>query len=403
MGEMKLPEGWKVVKIKDITELITKGTTPTTIGYNYTNEGVNFVKIESITNNGEFLIDKMAHISEECNNKMIRSQLKENDIVFSIAGAIGRTAMVNKEILPANTNQALAIIRLNTDEVSTEFLLKCLRSEYIFKQFEKKKQGVAQLNLSLKDISELELMYPSKLEQKNIVTILNRAQKAIDKRRESLRLLDELTKSRFIEMFGDPIKNNKGWDKIEIGDMFQIKTGATPSRKENVYWENGNIPWVKTTELKEYVITETEEYITEEGFNNSSVNMLPKNTILVAMYGQGKTRGMTGKLGIEATTNQACAAILPNENENMDFVWYQLRLLYNDLRDLGRGGNQPNLNTNLVKGYELIFPPIELQNQFSAFVNQVDKLKFEMQQSLTELENNFNSLMQKAFNGELFN
>ncbi|MGU9540024.1 restriction endonuclease subunit S, partial [Clostridium tepidum] len=178
-------------------------------------------------------------------------------------------------------------------------------------------------------------------------------------------------------MFGDPIQNNKGWDKIAIGNKFQIKTGATPSRKENVYWENGSIPWVKTTELKEYVITETEEYITEEGFNNSAVNMLPKDTILVAMYGQGKTRGMTGKLGINATTNQACAAILPNEDENMDFIWYQLRLLYNDLRDLGRGGNQPNLNTNLVKGYELIFPPIELQNQFADFVKQVDKLKFE--------------------------
>ncbi len=155
-------------------------------------------------------------------------------------------------------------------------------------------------------------------------------------------------------MFGDPVTNPKGLDKRGIGELFEIKTGATPSRKENKYWENGTIPWVKTTELKEVVISETEEYITEEGFNNSSVNLLPQNTVLIAMYGQGKTRGMTGKLGIESTTNQACAAILPNGKDNMDFVWHQLRLLYDDLRDLGRGGNQPNLNTNIIKEYKLI-------------------------------------------------
>ena len=203
-------------------------------------------------------------------------------------------------------------------------------------------------------------------------------------------------------MFGDPVSNPKGLNKIGVGERFEIKTGSTPSRKENSFWENGMIPWVKTTELKEYTIYKTEEYITEEGFNNSSVNLLPKNTVLIAMYGQGKTRGMTGKLGIEATTNQACAAILPNNKDNMDFIWYQLILLYEDLRDLGRGGSQPNLNTNLIKVYKLMFPTIELQNQFASFINQVDKLKFEMESSLKELEDNFNALMQRAFKGELF-
>ena len=204
-------------------------------------------------------------------------------------------------------------------------------------------------------------------------------------------------------MFGNPITNQKKLNKVKIGKVFEIKTGATPSRKNSQYWQGGTIPWVKTTELKENVIKKTEECITQTGFNKSSVNMLPINTVLIAMYGQGKTRGMTGKLGIKATTNQACVAILPNNKANMDFIWYQLRLLYNDLRELGRGGNQPNLNTNLIKEFKLIFPKIELQNQFSDFVKEIDKLKFEMEKSLKELENNFNSLMQKAFNGELFN
>lgn len=202
-------------------------------------------------------------------------------------------------------------------------------------------------------------------------------------------------------MFGDPVTNPEGWEKTNIGSKFEIKTGATPSRKENTYWENGNIPWVKTTELKEVVINETEEYITNEGYNKSSVNLLPKDTVLIAMYGQGKTRGMTGKLGIEATTNQACASILPNPEENMDFVWYQLKLSYEGLRNLGRGGSQPNLNTDLIKSYELIFPPMELQDRFVEFIKKVDKLKFEVETSLKQLEERLNSFNIKGIQREI--
>ena len=102
----------KKVKLGDIATTITKGTTPTTIGFDFVDKGINFVKIESISDNGSFLKEKFGHIEEHCNKKMQRSQLQENDVLFSIAGAIGRVAIVNKEILPANTNQALAIIRI---------------------------------------------------------------------------------------------------------------------------------------------------------------------------------------------------------------------------------------------------------------------------------------------------
>ena len=238
-------------------------------------------------------------------------------------------------------------------------------------------------------------------QQIKIANILDQAQELIDKRKAQIEALDELIQSVFYDMFGDPIQNPKGFNKKAIGKEFEIKTGATPSRKDETYWDNGTIPWVKTTELKEVVIYDTDECITELGFNNSSVNLLPKNTLLIAMYGQGKTRGMTGKLGIEATTNQACAALLPTDKNNQDFIWIQLRCLYEELRNLGRGGNQPNLNTNLIKSFEILFPPIELQNQFAEIVENIEKQKELLNECLVELENNFNSLMQRAFSGEL--
>ena len=103
------------IKLGDIATVITKGTTPTSIGFNFEENGINFIKIESIDENGTFLPDKFSHINSKCNGKLKRSQLQENDILFSIAGVIGRTAIITKDILPANTNQAVAIIRLRKD------------------------------------------------------------------------------------------------------------------------------------------------------------------------------------------------------------------------------------------------------------------------------------------------
>ena len=102
-------------KLNDITEKITKGTTPTTVGFSYENYGINFIKIESINDDGSLNFKMLSHINKSCYEKLSRSQLQEGDILFSIAGAIGKIAIVNKEILPANTNQALAIIRIKNN------------------------------------------------------------------------------------------------------------------------------------------------------------------------------------------------------------------------------------------------------------------------------------------------
>lgn len=386
----------KRVRIGDLGNIYT-GNTPSKKNMEfYDSEDIMFIKPDIL----EFNISKIEKANEYISEKAREKAriIPKGSLLVSCIGNIGKLGINNEEVA---FNQQINAIVHNDKIISSKYLA------YVLKYNQKKLESIANTAvvpiINKNQFSEFELLIHEDLEiQNKIVDILDKSQELIDKRKEQIEALDELVKSQFIEMFGD-IKNNPiGWEKIKIGDVFEIKTGATPSRKENKYWDNGTIPWIKTTELKEIVINNSEEYITEEGFNKSSVNLLPKNTILIAMYGQGKTRGMTGKLGIEATTNQACAAILPNPKENMDFIWYQLKLSYEDLRDLGRGGSQPNLNTNLIKSYQLIFPPMELQNKFVKFTKQVDKLKFEMEKSLKELEDNFNSLMQKAFKGELF-
>ena len=216
----------KKVRLGDIATVITKGTTPTTLGYNFVDDGVNFVKIESITENGEFLTEKFAHITDECDRKLSRSQLQRNDLLFSIAGAIGRTAIVTEEILPANTNQALAIIRVPEGVVDYSYLKFVLQSPDIVEQFEKKKQGVAQLNISLKDIGDFVIPLRTAEEQKSIVATMDKVSGLIALRKEQLAKLDQLVKSRFIELFGDRYTNDKKWDNkplYECADFYNGK------------------------------------------------------------------------------------------------------------------------------------------------------------------------------------
>lgn len=178
-------------------------------------------------------------------------------------------------------------------------------------------------------------------------------------------------------MFGDPHNNTKYTYK-NVGDFTTVTSGGTPDRKNIEYWKNGNIPWVKTTELQNNELTNVEEFITQKGLDESSAKMMPIGTLLIAMYGQGKTRGMTAYLGIEASTNQACACILPSKVINQKFLWYYFILSYDKLRDLAKGGNQPNLNGNMIKDFPVLMPPIEMQNEYVSFVQQIDKSKFEI-------------------------
>jgi len=152
---------WPVMKLGDLCELITKGTTPTSVGFNFTDTGINFVKVESINGNGQFIPAKFAHISTECHESLNRSQLREGDVLFSIAGALGRTAVVSAEILPANTNQALAILRLKPEaEVIPQFLEYLLLTDIAKVQSAQSTTGVAQQNISLGQLSEYSLPVP---------------------------------------------------------------------------------------------------------------------------------------------------------------------------------------------------------------------------------------------------
>jgi len=158
MGEV--PEGWEVKKLGELTHVITKGTTPTTFGRPFTEEGIHFVKVESVDNQGAIREEKLAYIDEETHALLKRSQLAKNDILYSIAGAIGRVALVPERILPANTNQALAIIR-PSDPLLVPYLYLSIRSTEFVNFSLGRVVQTAQANVSLSVLSAAPIVVPA--------------------------------------------------------------------------------------------------------------------------------------------------------------------------------------------------------------------------------------------------
>ncbi len=238
-------------------------------------------------------------------------------------------------------------------------------------------------------------------EQNRIVTILDKAQSLINKRKTQIEALDELVKSRFIEMFGDPVKNPMKLPKTPLSNIGQWKTGGTPSRSNSEYY-NGNIPWLSSGELNNIYCFNSDEMITELAIKESSAKIIEKGSLLLGMYDTAALKSTINM--IECSCNQAIAYAKLDENlVNTIYVYYCIQIGKDFYKSQQRGVRQKNLNLSMVKELEILMPELKLQNQFADFVNQGNTLKFEMEKSLKELEDNFNSLMQKAFKGELFN
>ena len=328
----------------------------------------------------------------EAENK--RTNIKPNDLLITIVGTIGRVAIVPNSLTEFCVQRSVAVLKPKPEMVYNRFLMYYLQNMRPY--LEQESRGVAQKGIYLKQLSNLSIILPPLDEQRKIAAVLDKVSSLIAKRRQQLDKLDELIKARFVEMFGG-IHNSLDFPYLPIKDFTSVISGGTPDRNSPRYWNSGEIKWVKTTELQNKVINDTEEKITREGLENSSAKMVPANTILIAMYGQGKTRGMTGYLSVEASTNQACACILPSQKINQKYLWQYMILSYEKLRSLAKGGNQPNLNGAMIKNFPVLVPPIELQNQFAAFVEQTEKTKTAISRSLEKLETLKKALMQEYF------
>ena len=255
-------------------------------------------------------------------------------------------------------------------------------------------------NLKKEHLDNLLIPFPPLDEQKRIARILDAADALRAKRREALAQLDTLIQSTFLDMFGDPVTNPKGWIVTCVGDVTQMGTGSTPSRNHKNYF-GGSIPWVKSTEVNWGIVAATSECLSPDGVRAAKLKLYPKGSIVLALYGQGKTRGKCAVLGIDATINQACCALVPRDPSSTPYLFEFLKYSYHRLRGESRGGNQENLNMGIVRRFPVPVPPLDVQQRYANLAESIEKQRTSQRAHLAEFDTLFASLQARVFRGDL--
>jgi type I restriction enzyme S subunit len=217
-------------------------------------------------------------------------------------------------------------------------------------------------------LREMQIAFPEdKTEQSAIANVLASIERAVEVQARNIAALKELKAATMAKLFregmrDEPTKETQvgtipaSWDVVRLGEHCTMRSGGTPDRSVPQYW-GADIPWVKTAEIDYCAITDTGERISRAGLENSNAKVFPPGTVLMAMYGQGVTRGRVAVLGIEATTNQACAAFFPDETIDSAFLYAYFCHAYESLRELGHGANQRNLSIDLLAAVHVPRPP----------------------------------------------
>lgn len=321
--------------------------------------------------------------------------MKKGDVLF------GRRRAYQKKVGIAPFDGIFSahgmVLRPKADVVDPMFFPFFISSDIFLDEAIRVSVGSLSPTANWKDLRTLEFDLPSPGKQRELAGILSEAESLKGHYRKLLTTCDDAVKSQFIEMFGSPIRGTAKFDMAKLGDLASLSSGATPKRDHPEYY-GGDIPWVKTTEVAQGNVKSADEHITQAGLDNSSCRIIPAGTILMAMYGQGETRGKVAMLEIEAATNQACAAIECDSSKlNSLYAFHHLRMCYGDLRSKSKGGNQKNLSLAMLKRYLIVWPPLTLQQEFADFAASVDKSKFAVQKALDEL----NATTKKILNQEL--
>ena len=334
-------------------------------------------------------------ITDEAVGASATNKVPTGTVLLVTRTGVGKVAVAGVDLC---FSQDITALLPDKDRLDTAYLVHFLRTkqDYLLSMA----RGATIKGVTRNVVADLVIPLPPLPEQRRIAAILGQTDALRAKRREALAQLDRLAQSVFVEMFGDPETNPKNLRKSAISDIAEVSTGSTPSRGSGDFY-GGSIPWVKTTEVTGEVIHDTEEKLTEAGLRSIRGKLHPVNSILVAMYGQGQTRGRAALLALEASCNQACGVIRPSEHYLPRFMFAQLLLGYDRLRALGRGGNQENLNLQLLGAFEVLVPPLAIQQAFVTRMSAIDALTAMHRTALAELDALFASLQHRAFRGEL--
>ena len=374
------------IPLKDLCTMdITDGThkTPT-----YVEEGHIFLSSKNVTS-GVIDWDNVMYIPASLHDELYkRIAPQKNDILLAKNGTTGVAAIVDRDEV-FDIYVSLALIRPDETKVLPRYLLHAINSYPTKQFFDSHLKGIGVPNLHLTHIRETPIRVPSFTEQKQITDVLDKVDELIALRKKQLAKLDQLVKSRFIEMFGDPVRNDKGWQQQAM-DKVAPSSACSWDSPESVWLLNLDMVEAQTGRIIDYL------YVEKEQVGNSTCGFDEGNVLY------SKLRPYLNKVVVPTKKGYCTTELVPlrpNAKLNRQFLAYLLRsdAFVSFINEKVAGAKMPRVSMNVFREFECILPPIDLQNEFAAFVEQTDKSKVAIQQSLDKLELLKKSLMQEYF------
>jgi len=399
----------ELVRLKDVCEFINGDR-----GKNYpkTNdfkvEGIPFINAGHIKDS-RIDFSNMNYITEEAFEKLGSGKIQIGDILFCLRGSLGKSALIDFE--KGAIASSLVILRNNNqDKLNTTYLMYLLNSDIIYSQINKTNNGSSQPNLSANSVKNYTIPLPELKIQHRIVNILDKVKLMINNRKAQIEALDQLTQSVFLEMFGDPIKNPKGWKSTICKEVTEkIGSGATPNGGNASYKQQG-ISLIRSMNVYNNSFNYSDlAFIDEEQAEKLKNVIVNKDDILLNITGASVARScIVPDDVLPARVNQHVSIIRVIKHLiNPIFLSYMLtnEIYQNYLLRLSTSGGATReaITKKQIENLPIIIPPLDLQEQFTIKVTKIEEQKSFIQKSIGEIENLFNSLMQKAFKGKLFN
>lgn len=327
-------------------------------------------------------------------------ELREGDILVSSANSwelVGKASYVPKLTYEATAGGFISIVRAKESRVDSRYLyhwVACPATQHKIRHCGRQTTNIS--NLDVGRFQDLEIPLPPLPEQKRIAAILDKADAIRRKRQQAIQLADDFLRAVFLDMFGDPVTNPKGWPLKRFGDVGTWSSGGTPSRTVSDFFE-GEINWYSAGELNSRYLYGSVEKISESAIKNSAAKIFKKDSLLVGMYDTAAMK--TSILKEESSCNQACANVECNELVSVEWLYSYIDYAKDSYLSRRRGVRQKNLNLGMIRDFLLPLPPRDLQDEFVRFVSAVFGIKTKQEECKDFPV--FESLSLKAFSGQL--
>ena len=380
-------------KLSDIFDL-QMGKTPSRDNNMYWKDGnLPWVSIADLSKSQIYIENSKDMITNLAAKDTLMKCIPQDTVIMSFKLSLGKTAITKT---PLYTNEAImAFIDKKVIQIEPIYIYFLFRN---IKWGQYTNNAVKGKTLNKKFFSDFQIYIPEYTQQTKIASILIRINKILEYKHSLIKVYDVLIKSRFVDMFGDPVLNEKGWNLTSLESVCQsIYGGGTPSKKIKEYYM-GTIPWVTSKDMKSDIIVDSIEHITQEAIDNSSTKIIPPESVLIVIRSGILKHTLPVCINkSKVTINQDLKALVLDERCKGIYLQYLLKALEKDILSGVRAVTADNIEFNSLKKREIPIPPIDIQIKFSQMVNQINKLKSDVQKSIEETQLLMDSLMQEYF------